>query len=494
MIRILFSAVIIFAAGSLSAIEIGKSPRFSIRYKTALVEKVAFSADSRLIAVTDWKKVRLFNAENGEPLKILGEFPEKVMNVRFSRSGKYLASDSYGGTGPSQVIIWDVQSGRKLREIGGIELCGSMAFSPDEKTLALACMFAADNKDFSMTLWDVASGKRLAVLDRRPVAEYSPESIVFSKDGRFLINAVQNRGHGVQIWNLTAMKLEHFIATPLDVTSVALDPAEKILMAALYIPESATQRPEGILTAFDFSTRAKLFELRGIKGHVTALSFHPSGRYLASSEFGSRPSFSVWDIQEKKARYRHEEGPRPTLDIAFSPDGKSLAVAVNTYGDIGNPSTLEMFDAGSAADLRNTGALNDLSTFKSGERVRVKIEGRWYTGSVSKTGNGQYLVQMDNSQPEYWKWVKPIDLRPLDSTPPRNDQPPRREEQPGKPEPAVQGSYATGEKVQILWNNKWYPGEILEVRAGSAGPEYLVKYQNYDASWNEWIKPDRLKK
>lgn len=405
-------------SGALSAVDIGKSPRFSLRYKTALVEALAFSPDSRTIAVTDWKKVHLFDAQTGNLVKTLGEFQEKVMNLAFSPSGKYLASDWYGGTGPARIVIWD-RSGAKVREFADIDTCESIAFSPDDKTIALACILSTDNKDASVTLWDVASGRKIAVLDKREIGEYSPGSLVFSKDGRFLINSVQNRGRGVQIWNLAAQKLEHFIPSALDVTAVALDPSQKTLVAGLYIPESRTQRPEGIIAGFDFSSRAKLFELKGVKGHVTAFSFHPSGRYLASSEFGSRPNFSIWDIQERKARFRNEAGGRQTLDIAFSPDGKSLAVAVNTSGDLGNPSTLEMYDAGSAEDLKAAGALNDLSTFKPGDQVRAQIDGKWYTGVVSKTGNGQYLLQMDNAQPEYWKWVRPADLRPGKASPSR---------------------------------------------------------------------------
>ncbi len=167
--------------------------------------------------------MHLFDAQNGSLLRTLGEFKEKVMNLAFSPSGKYLASDWYGGTGPARIVIWD-KSGAKVREFADIDSCESIAFSPDDKTIALACILSTDNKDASVTLWDVATGRKMATLDKRDIGEYSPGSLVFSRDGRFLINSVQNRGHGVQIWNVASQKLEHFIQTPLDVTAVALDP------------------------------------------------------------------------------------------------------------------------------------------------------------------------------------------------------------------------------------------------------------------------------
>lgn len=46
-----------------------------------------------------------------------------------------------------------------------------------------------------------------------------------------------------------------------------------------------------------------------------------------------------------------------------------------------------------------------------------------------------------------------------------------------------------GDKAQILWNNKWYPGKILEVKDG----KYYISYDGYDAKWNEWVGSDRLK-
>ncbi len=55
---------------------------------------------------------------------------------------------------------------------------------------------------------------------------------------------------------------------------------------------------------------------------------------------------------------------------------------------------------------------NDLSTFKPGQKVKAKIDGAWYSGEINKTSERHYLLKMDNSQPEYWKWVLPVYIRP----------------------------------------------------------------------------------
>ncbi|MDH5656180.1 MAG: hypothetical protein OEZ34_09745 [Spirochaetia bacterium] len=49
--------------------------------------------------------------------------------------------------------------------------------------------------------------------------------------------------------------------------------------------------------------------------------------------------------------------------------------------------------------------------------------------------------------------------------------------------------YNVDQKVSILWNNKWYKGKILK----KIGNKYFITYDGYEASWNEWVGPERLK-
>lgn len=49
--------------------------------------------------------------------------------------------------------------------------------------------------------------------------------------------------------------------------------------------------------------------------------------------------------------------------------------------------------------------------------------------------------------------------------------------------------YSAGSKVLILYQEQWYPGKVIEVKSDG----YLISYDDYDASWNETVKADRLK-
>lgn len=46
-----------------------------------------------------------------------------------------------------------------------------------------------------------------------------------------------------------------------------------------------------------------------------------------------------------------------------------------------------------------------------------------------------------------------------------------------------------GDKIEILWKGKYYPGKVLEVKDG----KWFISYDGYGKEWNEWIGADRIK-
>ena len=47
----------------------------------------------------------------------------------------------------------------------------------------------------------------------------------------------------------------------------------------------------------------------------------------------------------------------------------------------------------------------------------------------------------------------------------------------------------TGEKVDVEWQGRWYPALVLK-RSGSRA---LIHYEGYDATWDEWVGPERMR-
>lgn len=51
-------------------------------------------------------------------------------------------------------------------------------------------------------------------------------------------------------------------------------------------------------------------------------------------------------------------------------------------------------------------------------------------------------------------------------------------------------SYRVGEQVEVNWKGAWYKATILESGSG----RHKIRYAGYDASWDEWVPPARLRK
>jgi hypothetical protein len=54
--------------------------------------------------------------------------------------------------------------------------------------------------------------------------------------------------------------------------------------------------------------------------------------------------------------------------------------------------------------------------------------------------------------------------------------------------PYVPKTWPVGARVRILWEDQWYPGEVLRNELGLQ----LVHYDGYDQD-DEWVDPARLK-
>jgi WD40 repeat protein len=79
-----------------------------------------------------------------------------------------------------------------------------------------------------------------------------------------------------------------------------------------------------------------------------ALAFHPDGKRLASA--GRDGSVKLWDVESGKPRFEKKASTKPSLALAFSRDGRSLAVG---GGDDGRLGSIDVWDTDTAL-LRNT--------------------------------------------------------------------------------------------------------------------------------------------
>jgi WD40 repeat protein len=190
----------------------------------------------------------------------------------------------------------------------------TLAFSPDGKTLAAG---AADR----VLLWELTTGGVRA--DLGP-SRCGLGAVAFTPDGRHLLAASIARPQAT-LWDLPTGKAAAEFREPGEgVTCCALRPQSKTL---------ASGDERGTVRLWDRATGMPSRRLSGPKpqGYRTfALAFSPDGKTLAVGG-GSRGGLTsawgevgLWDVARRKVRRTLRDFNDGVVTVAFAPDGKSL--------------------------------------------------------------------------------------------------------------------------------------------------------------------------
>ncbi len=233
--------------------------------------------------------------------------------IAMSSDGKLLASSGFDEKKGRSVLLWDPESGKQLRAMGGRPGVDArcLALSKDGKTLAAA--------DFSrLMLFDTASGA-----EQREMAylfDDQVQALAFSPDGLTLASAGA-KGR-ISLWDVarrTARMAARGHAQPL--TSVAVSPDGKTIITTCF------GEPPWL---WDRATAKPIRQLKDETRQWTAFSgiwcaaFSPDSRTVALAH--QRDGITLWGVQDGKLqRHIPEKNGDRIVSVAFSPDGKWLA-------------------------------------------------------------------------------------------------------------------------------------------------------------------------
>jgi WD40 repeat protein/class 3 adenylate cyclase/energy-coupling factor transporter ATP-binding protein EcfA2 len=275
---------------------------------------ISFSPDSKRIAVPGaagtvgiWEVAT--GHRIGRPLAI-GKLNSDVEAAIFAPDGRTLiASDDSGS-----VSFVDIRTGRPVRpplSVGDTP-AGLLDLSPDGRLLA------SSSYTGSVFVWDTKTGRPYGsplTADTSPVSD-----LTFSPDGRTLVSS---HLRSAVVWSMSG---EQAIGKPLGgpadlITEVAFSPDGRRL---------ATGRLDGGAVVYDVATRRHVVRIGG-SSIVTAVAFHPDGNLVAIGTIDGKVRF--FDPTTGAAVGRPvDEGNLPVWQLAFSPDGRQLAVAVDPNG------------------------------------------------------------------------------------------------------------------------------------------------------------------
>ena len=279
---------------------------------------IAFSPDgTKLAAGSDDRTIHLWDTVFWNPLTSLTGHEGTVFSIAFSHDGKTLASTSQNGT----VRLWDIGTSKEL----GTSLTGhrkrvfSVAFSSDDK------MLASGGEDGSIMLWDVnAEG----TINQRLADASGAHSPLFSSDGKTIFIGTDDGK--VLLLDSGTGKLQ---ATLDDVSAYPLPPLTGKQMSAIKSIACsadgkilAAGRADGTILLWDLNTR-RVLPTSPLKysGRLSKIMLSADGHLLVAG--GDGKVVMLWDVIRGGDASVFPVNSLPVIGspVALSSDGKLLA-------------------------------------------------------------------------------------------------------------------------------------------------------------------------
>jgi WD40 repeat protein len=233
-------------------------------------------------------------------------FPGGVLGLTFSPDGKLLVSVGRG----DRLQVRDLASGRL---VAGPLGCDCVAIHPDGKLVATSF-------DNMIELLDVSSAKPRKTLKGHTERVWA---LSFSSDGKLLASASSDKT--VKLWDLATGQPRATLPHAADVFQVAFLKGDRFLVSgsdSFRLWDVASGKEKASL-----KTKAN--------SEVIALAVTSDGKTVAFAVHDAdgkpqQPQLLLWDVSTRRHRPGPEVGNHSVQSLAFSPDGKMLAVGMQS--------------------------------------------------------------------------------------------------------------------------------------------------------------------
>jgi len=304
----------------------GKEQKIAEVPKDARIHAIAWAPNGKtFITAGEGGNAHLRDAVGWKHFKSLPGIPrtKAIKAVAWTPDSRYVATGSDDGL----VRIWEGRSGKlrsKLLTGSGVVL--STAFSPDGKHLAVG------TSGGKLHLWQFNSNQRRPPLLAIPNIEIS--AVAFSANGKYL--AAGGSDGNIWFWDIKDIERDRFLTKTRSgvgkVTQIFFSPDSQRLIA----------RTSGDTRSWDVAQMldVPVFESdhKGSNPKINTVAFSPDGKQLAVGD--RNLEIRLWDMRarvgtplsvRKAGLGRRDEAGVPegmVWEIEYSPDGKILAAAV----------------------------------------------------------------------------------------------------------------------------------------------------------------------
>ncbi|MFQ3534338.1 MAG: WD40 repeat domain-containing protein [Aggregatilineales bacterium] len=290
------------------------------------IRHLSASPDGKHLAVASTIGIWLYDAAdvNKQPRFISGH-TEEVQQVAFSPDSMKLASASLDFT----VGLWDVATGERLQSFEGARSgFQAVAFSRDAALIA-----GATSDQNAIRLWEASSGRPAGILQghRGQIA-----SLGFSADGKQIASGAADQS--VRIWDVEKgtelRKLEDIKAR---VTVIAYSPDGALL---------AVGGSNGDLLLYQTGNYSLVQTLGSGRTSISSLAFSPDGKTLA---MGAAAKIFLWDVASGRNLTSFDAHAGTVISLTYSADGAQIISG-------GTDNAIRVFDANTNRELAQTRA------------------------------------------------------------------------------------------------------------------------------------------